>query len=188
MKRDIFTALKLTLVCLVLFSCIYTLLIFGIAQLAPNQGEGRMISTDGRNYYEDIGQSFNQDKYFNSRPSAAGYNSAVSAGSNKGPSNPDYLAQVDARIDSLIARNPGLDKADISSDMVTASASGLDPDISVRSAMLQVPRIAKARSIPEATIVRLVQEFTTPPWLGMFGPEKINVLKINIALNKLATQ
>lgn len=188
MKREILTALKLTLICLVLFCGIYSLLIFGIAQLAPNHGEGKMISANGRNYFENIGQSFTGDKYFNSRPSAAGYNSAGSAGSNKGPSNPDYLSHVDARIDSLIAHNPGVERADIPSDMVTASGSGLDPDISVESAMLQVPGIAKARNLPAATVDRLVEESTTRPWLGLFGPEKINVLKINIALDKLALQ
>jgi potassium-transporting ATPase KdpC subunit len=188
MKNDIIPALRITLVCMVLFSCIYILLILGVAQLAPNHGEGRTITANDRVYYVNVGQSFTDDRYFNSRPSAVAYNAAGSAGSNKGPSNPDYLKQVSERIDTLLAHNPGVNRADIPSEMVTASGSGLDPDISLRSALLQVPRIAKARQLPEATVARLVARCTEPPWMGLFGPEKINVLKINIALDKIESQ
>jgi potassium-transporting ATPase KdpC subunit len=188
MKNDIIPALRITLVCMVLFCCIYTLFILGVAQLAPGHGEGRTITANDRVYYENVGQSFTDDRYFNSRPSAVAYNAAGSAGSNKGPSNPEYLKQVNERIDTLLAHNPGVNRADIPSEMVTASGSGLDPDISVRSAMLQARRIAKARQLPEATVARLVARCTEHPWMGLFGPEKINVLKINIALDKTDSQ
>ncbi len=127
MKSNIFPAIKLTFVCLVFFMGIYTLAVYGIAQFAPNQGKGEIISSNGNTYYSNVGQSFTDDKYFNSRPSAVGYNAAGSGGSNKGPSNPDYLSEVQARIDTFLIHNPGIDKSEIPSDLVTASGSGLDP-------------------------------------------------------------
>jgi K+-transporting ATPase ATPase C chain len=96
MKTNIFPAIKLTLVCLVFFMGIYTLAVYGIAQFTTNKGKGEIITQNGKTYYTNIGQSFTDDKYFYSRPSAVGYNAAGSGGSNKGPSNPDYLAEVQA--------------------------------------------------------------------------------------------
>lgn len=185
MKSNIITAIRLTLVCLVVFIGGYTTMILGIAQLAPNQGKGEIIIQNGKTYYANIGQNFTDDKYFNSRPSAAGYNSAGSAGSNKGPSNPEYLAEVQARIDTFLVHNPGVIKAEIPSELVTASGSGLDPHISVQSAKVQVKRIAKERNLNESDLVTLIQENTEKPLLGLFGTEKINVLKLNLALNNL---
>jgi K+-transporting ATPase ATPase C chain len=187
MKSNIFPAIKLTLVCLVFFMGIYTLAVYGIAQFAPNKGKGEIISQNGITYYSNVGQSFTDDKYFNSRPSAVGYNAAGSGGSNKGPSNPDYLAEVQARIDTFLVHNPGIDKSEIPSDLVTASGSGLDPNISVQSAKVQVKRIAKIRNISETTIHQLLEQQTENPLLGLFGPQKINVLKLNIQLDNLST-
>lgn len=187
MKSNIFSAIKLTLVCLVFFMGIYTLAVYGIAQFAPNKGKGEIISQNGITYYSNVGQSFTDDKYFNSRPSAVGYNAAGSGGSNKGPSNPDYLVEVQARIDTFLVHNPGIDKSEIPSDLVTASGSGLDPNISVQSAKVQVKRIAKIRNISEITIHQLIEQQTENPLLGLFGPQKINVLKLNIQLDNLST-
>ena len=178
-------AVKLSLACLVFFSVIYTLLIFGIAQAAPNHGKGKMITHNGKTYYANIGQAFTANKYFTSRSSAVAYNAAGSGGSNKGPSNPEYLAEVQKRIDTLLAHNPDMKRSDIPADLVTASGSGLDPHISVLSAKFQIKRIAKIRNLKTSQLETLIENHTEKPLLGLFGPEKINVLELNIALDKL---
>lgn len=185
MKNNILPAIRLTLVCLVFFSGIYTCIVLGISQLAPNNGKGEIINQGGKTYYANIGQSFTQDQYFNSRPSAVAYNAAGSGGSNKGTSNPEYLAEVKARIDTFLVHNPNVSKAEIPSDLITASGSGLDPNISVQAAKVQVKRIAKTRKISEEKVQNLITEQTEKPLLGLFGTEKINVLKLNLALNNL---
>lgn len=185
MKEHIFPAIRLTLVCLLFFSGIYTLIVFGFAQLAPNKGKGEIIVQNGKTYYSNIGQKFTDDRYFYSRPSAVDYNAAGAGGSNKGPSNPDYLAQVQARIDTFMVHNPGIQKSEIPSDLVTASGGGLDPHISVQAANVQMQRIAKRRGIPAPNIQQLILANTEKPLLGLFGTERINVLKLNIALDNL---
>ncbi len=171
---------------MIFFSGFYTLAIYGIAQLAPNHGKGETITHNSKTYYTNIAQNFSDDKYFSSRPSAVGYNAAGSAGSNKGPSNPDYLAEVQGRIDTFKVHNPGIDKSEIPSDLVTASGSGLDPHISIQGAKVQVKRIAKIRGIPEATIQQLiVSSCTEKPLFGLFGPSRVNVLKLNIELDNI---
>jgi K+-transporting ATPase ATPase C chain len=186
MKQHILPALRLTLVCIVVFVGLYTLLIWGIAQASPNKGKGETVSVNNKVVgYKLEGQNFTDDKYFNSRPSACGYNAAGSGGSNKGPSNPDYLKDVQVRIDSFLAHNPSVKKVDIPSELVTSSGSGLDPDLSPQAANVQVKRIAKARGIPEGNIQQLVLTYTEKPLMSLFGTEKINVLKLNIALDDL---
>jgi K+-transporting ATPase ATPase C chain len=185
MKTNILPAIRLTLVCLVFFCGIYTLSVWGIAQFAPNKGKGEIITQNGKTYHVNVGQSFTDDKYFNSRPSAVDYNAAGSGGSNKGPSNPEYLAEVQVRIDTFLAHNPDMEKSEIPSDLVTASGSGLDPHISVQAANVQVKRIAKARNIVESELQKLVEQQTEKPLLGLFGTERINVLKLNLALDNL---
>ena len=185
MKREIIPSLILTVLCIVLFSGIYPLLIWGIAHVAPNEGEGFVVkAADGKKYYENIAQSFTKDGYFWPRPSAVNYNANGSGGSNKGPSNPDYLAQVQLRIDTFLLQNPGVKKSDIPSDIVTASGSGLDPHISIQAANVQVARVAKARGIDSMEVEKLVQKDTEAPMYGM-GPERINVLRINLDLDNI---
>ncbi|MEP7142886.1 MAG: K(+)-transporting ATPase subunit C [Ferruginibacter sp.] len=186
MKQHILPALKLTLVSIVVFAGIYTLLVWGIAQAAPNNGLGETVIANKKVVgYKLEGQNFTADHYFNSRPSAVGYNAAGSGGSNKGPSNPDYLKQVSDRIDTFLVHNPSVKKEDIPSELVTASGSGLDPDVSPRGAYIQVSRIAKTRNISEEKVKALVGAQIQKPLLGLFGPEKVNVLKLNIELDKL---
>jgi K+-transporting ATPase ATPase C chain len=193
MKTNILPAIRLTIVCLVFFSGIYTAIVFGVAQLAPNNGKGFVVkyestkSDSAHTFYcfENIGQKFSDDRYFYSRPSAVDYNAAGSAGSNKGPSNPDYLVQVQARIDSFLLHNPDVKKSQIPSELVTASGSGLDPNISVDAAKVQIKRIAKTRGIAEPNVEQLILSNTETPLFGIFGPGKINVLKLNIALDNL---
>lgn len=186
MKQHIFPALRLTLVCIIFFCGIYTLLILGIAQAAPNKGEGETVTVNNKIVgYRLEGQRFTQDQYFWSRPSGAGYNAAASAASNKGPSNPDYLADVQSKIDSFLAHNPTVKKQDIPSDLVTYSGSGLDPDISVQAAYVQVNRIAGARNISKDKISVLIDNNIESPLINCIGVSHINVLKLNIALDKL---
>ncbi|SEL10274.1 K(+)-transporting ATPase subunit C [Parapedobacter koreensis] len=185
MKKHIIPAIRLTVVCIVFFCGIYTLAIWTIAQLAPGKGEGLTISDSGKTYHVNVGQAFTSDRYFWSRPSAVDYNAAGSGGSNKGPSNPEYLATIAARIDTFLAHNPGIERAQIPSDLVTASGSGLDPHISVQAAEVQVARIANERNFTEDAISQLVASNTEKPLFGLFGTERINVLKLNLALDKL---
>ncbi len=185
MKKELLSSLILSILCIVFFAGVYPLAVWGVAQLAPSQGDGFVTTANGRTYYTNIAQKFTEDKYFWSRPSAVGYNAAGSGGSNKGPDNPDYLATVQERIDSFVAHNPSVKKADIPSDMVTASGSGLDPDISPQGAYIQVLRIAKARGLSEDKIRSVISQNIENPLLGVLGPEKVNVLKLNIALDEL---
>ena len=185
MKQNILPAIRLTAVSVLIFSGFYTLMIFGIAQFSPNHGKGEVITENNHKYYENIGQKFDQDQYFWSRPSAVDYNAAGAAGSNKGPSNPDYLKTVEERINHFLKHSPEVKKSEIPSDLVTASGSGLDPNISVKAASIQIKRIAKIRKISESKIQQIIAENTEKPLFGLFGTEKINVLKLNLALQQL---
>jgi len=191
MKSHIIPAIKLTLVCILVFVGAYTIVIWGIGQfIAPNHGKGEIVNygnskNAGKYGFANIGQSFTTDKYFWSRPSAVKYDATGSGGSNKGPTNKEYLTQVLARIDTFLVHNPSVKKSEIPVEMVTASGSGLDPHISPVAAIIQVPRIAKVRNIPEEDLKKLVNNHIEKPLLGMFGPSRINVLELNIALDNL---
>lgn len=121
------------------------------------------------------------------KPSCAGngYDASSSAGSNKGPSNKEYLAQVEARIDTFLVHHPYLTREEVPAEMVTASGSGLDPDISPKAARSQAERVAKARGIAVEKVIALIDTHTEGPLLGLFGPAKINVLKLNVALENI---
>ena len=186
MKQNILPAIRLTLVCIVFFIGIYSLLILGAAQAAPGKGKGETVTADNRVVgWKLLGQKFTDDKYFQSRPSAVDYNAAGAGGSNKGPSNPDYLKDVQSRIDTFLVHNPSVKKEDIPAELVTASGSGLDPDLSPQGAYVQVARIAKARNIAAEKINMLVSQQIQKPLFGMFGIEKANILQLNIELDKL---
>jgi len=186
MKKNLLISLKLTLVMILLCAVLYPLLIAGIGKATPGGGKGETISVNGKVVgYEKIGQKFTEDKYFWGRPSAVDYNAAGSAGSNKGPSNPEYLQIVKDRIDSFLVHNPGIKKEEIPAEMVTASGSGLDPDISPAGAYIQVKRIAAVRGLAEEKVKALVEQHFQRPFAGLLGPSKVNVLKLNIALDNL---
>ena len=183
MKKNLLISLKLTVVMLLLCSVLFPLLIAGIGKATPGGGKGKTLSVNGKVVgYELEGQKFTDDKYFWGRPSAVDYNAAGSAGSNKGPSNPDYLKLVQDRIDTFLVHNPGIKKEKIPADLVTASGSGLDPDISPASTYVQVKRIATVRGIAEDKIKSLVDQHIDKTILG---PSVVNVLKLNIALDNL---
>jgi len=185
MKNNLIPAIRLTLVCLVFFCGIYTAAVWAIAQLAPGQGNGFTFTENGKTHHVNVGQAFTSDSYFWSRPSAVGYDAAGSGGSNYGPTNPDHLAEVNARVDNFLGHNPGINKFEIPSDLVTASGSGLDPHISVQAAKVQVKRIATIRNISENSLEQLIQKHTEKPLFGLFGTERINVLKLNLDLDNL---
>lgn len=189
MKTNLMKSIRITLVLTVLLCVIYPVLISFAGKLSKGQGNGETITVNGKVVgYANIGQSFTQPKYFWGRPSAAGYNAAGSAGSNKGPSNADYLKDVANRADTLLKYHPYLKRSDIPSEMVTASGSGLDPDISPDAAKIQIKRIANIRGLTVQQVSDLVAAHTEAPLLGLFGPAKVNVLKLNVALDELASR
>lgn len=186
MKQHLLPATRLTIVCLLIFMVAYPLLIWGIAQASPNNGDGEIITLHGKAIgYKLLGQRFTDDKYFNGRPSAVDYNAAGSGGSNKGPSNPEYLKMVEDRTDTFLAHNPTITKAHVPAELVTASGSGLDPDISPEAALVQVKRIAVVRKMSEEQVKNLVSVYAQK---SLIAPAKVNVLQLNIALDKTANQ
>ena len=186
MKQHILPAIRLTLVCMVFFIGIYSFIIWLPAQLAPGKGKGETVLINNKIVgWKLLGQKFTDNKYFWSRPSAVDYNAAGSGGSNKGPTNTDYLKQVQDRIDTFLVHNPGIQKKDIPSDLVTASGAGLDPHISVQGAYVQVNRVAIARNLPENKVMAIVNQHIEKPLLGLFGTERVNVLQLNIDLENL---
>jgi K+-transporting ATPase ATPase C chain len=186
MKKYILQSLRLTAVLMVLLCIIYPLVVAFAGGFSKGHGGGEKITKNGKVVgYALLGQSFTKPEYFWGRPSSVGYNAAGSAGSNKGPSNADYLKQVSDRVDTLLKYNPDLKKSDIPADMVTASGSGLDPDISEQGAKIQIKRIAAYRKLDEQKVASLVAQNTRGPLLGLFGPSSVNVLKLNLALDQL---
>jgi K+-transporting ATPase ATPase C chain len=171
---------------MILLSLAYPLLISGIGKLTPGQGKGRTVSYKGKTVgFEQEGQQFTGNRYFRGRPSAVNYNGAGSGGSNKGPSNPDYLQEVEKRINTFLIQHPYLNRKDVPAEMVTASGSGLDPHISPKAAEVQIKRVAQATGLKEQQLRSLVKKQTTTPLLNVFGPKTINVLELNLALENL---
>jgi K+-transporting ATPase ATPase C chain len=185
MKKYILQSIRLTAVLMVLLCIIYPMVVAFAGGFSKGHGGGEKVTRNGKVVgYSLLGQSFTKPEYFWGRPSAVGYNASGSAGSNKGPSNPDYLKQVSDRIDTLLKYNPELKKGDIPADMVTASGSGLDPNISEQGAKIQIKRIAVYRKLDENKVAELVAQHTRGPLLGLFGPSSVNVLELNLALDQ----
>lgn len=186
--KNIIKSFRLTLVFCVFFSLCYILVLWVFAQLAgPNGGNADVAKLDGKVVgAANVGQMFTQDIYFWGRPSCAGdgYDATSSSGSNKGVTNPEYLAEVEARIDTFLVHHPYLNRKEVPAEMVTASASGLDPDITPECAYVQVKRVATARGLSEEAVKAIVEKTIEQPLLGLFGTAKVNVLKLNIALDE----
>ena len=176
--KNLWISIKITLaMCVVLFVG-YVLVLRLVAWVAsPNDGEAPVVTYNGKVVgAANVGQVFTDSVYFWGRPSNVDYNGGGSGGSNKGTNNPEYLAQVEER-------HPYLSREEVPAEMVTASGSGLDPDISIRGAEVQIRRVAGARGMSEAEVKKIVEENIHKPWLGLFGTYKVNVLKLNVALD-----
>ncbi|MCD8093417.1 MAG: K(+)-transporting ATPase subunit C [Bacteroides sp.] len=186
--KTLWKSFKITLAFCVFLSAFYVLVLWIFAQFAgPNKGNAEVATLNGKVVgAANVGQMFTEDIYFWGRPSAAGdgYDASSSAGSNKGPTNEEYLAEVAARVDTFLVHHPYLSREEVPAEMVTASGSGLDPDITPAGAYVQVKRVASARGMSEAVVKAIVDKAVEKPLLGLFGTEKVNVLKLNIALEK----
>ncbi|HEY1849535.1 MAG TPA: potassium-transporting ATPase subunit KdpC [Candidatus Binataceae bacterium] len=187
----LWTAIKMTLVLTVLTGIIYPVLITVIGEtIFPFQAHGSLIARDGHVVGSQlIGQNFSAPGYFHPRPSAAGngYDPTSSGGSNLGPTNKALIDTVRQRLKEVLEQNPGSAAADVPVSQVTASGSGLDPDISPAGAEMQVARVAKARRMTEEAVTVLVRENTRSRWAGIIGEPGVNVLQLNLALDKLNT-
>ncbi|MDO7844763.1 potassium-transporting ATPase subunit KdpC [Hymenobacter sp. M29] len=187
MKTYLFPAFRLSLALLVLCCGVYPALVWGAARLAPGHGEGVQVSYKGRVVgFAQVGQKFDRPEYFNTRPSAVGYNAAGSAGSNKGPSNPEYLQEVQTRVGAFLQQNPAVAAGQVPAELVTASGSGLDPHLSPEGAYAQVERVARRRGLAPARVRALVAAHVKEPLVWFFGPATVNVLELNLALDKLS--
>jgi len=182
--RNLVVACLMTIVTTIILGVIYPLVVTGIAQVAfPDKANGQLIERDGKVVGSRIiGQGFSSPGYFHSRPSAAGmgYDAANSAGSNLGPTNKKLIDAVKANVEAAHRENPG---APVPIDLVTTSASGLDPHITPAAADFQVPRIARERGLSEGDVRRIVAAHTEGRQLGFFGEPRVNVLELNLALD-----
>lgn len=184
--KEFSRALRLTIILIIIFGAGYPLFIWSIGRLMPEKAEGLPIEKKGKIVgYENIGQKFTDDKYFWGRPSAVDYNAASAGASNLGPTTPALVAAIKARIDTFIVHNPGVKASDIPIDLVTTSGSGLDPHISPDAARIQIARVTKIRNLSEDKVKTLVEEHIEKPYFGFFGTERVNVLKLNLALDEV---
>jgi K+-transporting ATPase ATPase C chain len=183
-NRNLISAVLMTVVTTVLFGVVYPLVVTGVAQvLFPDKANGQLIDQNGKIVGSRIiGQAFSSPGYFRSRPSAAGtgYDAANSAGTNLGPTNKKLIDAVQAAAESARKENPG---TPVPVDLVTSSASGLDPHISPAAADFQVPRVARERGIAEADVQRMVEAHSSGRQLGFLGEPRVNVLELNLALD-----
>ena len=188
--KNLVKSLRLTLVFCVFFSICYILVLWIFGLIAgPGGGNAETLVLNGRVVgAANVGQQFTKDIYFWGRPSHAGdgYDASSSAGSNKGPSNEEHLALLEERIDTFLVHHPYLTREKVPAEIITASSSGLDPHISPKAAYVQAKRVADARGWSEEKVMTIVNSHVEKPLLGMFGTEKVNVLKLNVALDKAA--
>jgi potassium-transporting ATPase KdpC subunit len=186
MKKNLLISICMTLATTVLLGIIYPLVVTGLAQLLfPRQANGSLLQQGGKIIGSElIGQPFTSPGYFHSRPSAAGaagYDAGNSSGSNLGPTNKQLLDRVSASVQALKAENPGVP---IPVDLVTTSASGLDPDISPAAAEFQIPRVSRVRNISEQDLRALVTKHLEARQWGFLGEPRVNLLKLNLDLDR----
>lgn len=189
--RTFISALALTTLLTVITGLVYPLAVCGLAEtIFPGQAHGSLLVKNGKIVGSSlIGQNFSSPRYFQSRPSAAGdkgYDAANSGGSNLGPTNKALIDAVRLRLKNFIESNPGATASEVPVDIVTTSGSGLDPEISPAAADLQAPRVARARGLSEDQVRRLIAENTRPRAAGIFGEPGVNVLTLNLALDRIA--
>ena len=179
-------SIGLTIVSLGLCGFLYSATVTGLGQLLfPAQANGSLIKLDGKILGSSlVAQPFTDPKYFQPRPSAANYDPMAMAGSNMARTNPELTKIIEQRIADIEARDH-IEGRQIPSDLVTASGSGIDPEISLKSAMIQVQRVAAARHLSDQQVIELIQEYTLKPTFGVLGQERINVLELNLALDQI---
>ncbi|KAB0654055.1 potassium-transporting ATPase subunit KdpC [Acinetobacter bohemicus] len=179
-------SIGLTIVSLGLCGFLYSATVTGLGQLLfPAQANGSLIELDGKILGSSlVAQPFTDPKYFQPRPSAANYNPMAMAGSNMARTNPELTKIIEQRIADIEARDH-IEGRQIPSDLVTASGSGIDPEISLKSAMIQVKRVAEARHLSGQQVIELIQQYTLKPTFGVLGQERINVLELNLALDQI---
>ena len=179
-------SIGLTIVSLGLCGFLYSATVTGLGQLLfPAQANGSLIELDGKILGSSlVAQPFTDPKYFQPRPSAANYDPMAMAGSNMARTNPELTKMIEQRIADIEARDH-IDGSQIPSDLVTASGSGIDPEISLKSAMIQVKRVAEARHLSGQQVIELIQQYTLKPTFGVLGQERINVLELNLALDQI---
>ena len=180
-------SIGLSIVALGLCGFVYSSVAAGLGQMIfPHQANGSLIVEKDRVVGSSlVAQPFVQAQYFQSRPSASNYDPMAMAGSNMARTNPALHQAVDERLNQIAAQEQ-IEKSKIPADLVTASGSGIDPEISVQSALIQVKRVAQARQISEQDVLKLVQQHTVQPTLGILGAERVNVLELNLALDRMA--
>ena len=191
MWRHAQIAIRLAVITALLLGVAYPLLITGLSQaLFPRQANGSLVRSGGRVMGSElIGQQFTRPEYFHPRPSAAGrgYDATASGGSNLGPTSRALAQRVSAEAARLQEENPGLSAGHIPADMITTSASGLDPDISLANADAQAHRIAKARGMSQDEVGRIIRSNLTDRQFGLLGEPRVNVLRLNLSLNAEGT-
>lgn len=188
MRRYVFASIRMAIVTMVVLGIAYPLAVTGLAQLAiPAQANGSLVTSGGTVVGSSlIGQAFTEAKYFHGRPSAAGadgYDPGASAASNLAPTSKALVDGVAARVATAVAENPGLKPGAVPVDMVTASGSGLDPDITLANAYAQVARVAAARGVTEAVLRGIVGSVAQGRQFGVLGEPRVNVLRLNLALD-----
>jgi len=184
MTRQLMIAFRMMLVMTVLTGLMYPDLVTGLAQgLFPAQADGSLVQQRGQVIGSSlIGQNFTRPEYFHPRPSAVNYDASLSGGSNLGPTSRVLIERVQGDAEKFRSENPDV-PGPLPADLLTTSGSGLDPHISPASALAQAPRVARARGVPLAEIGRLIQDWTEPRDLGIFGEPRVNVFLLNLALD-----
>lgn len=186
--RQSLAGLRILLVFTVILGIAYPVAVWGVGKAVPGQANGQLVTIDGTVVGSGIiGQNFEGDEWFHSRPSANDYDTLASAPSNLGPSNPDLMAAIEERR-AAVAEAESVDPADVPADALTASASGLDPQISVAYAKIQIARVATTNGLSESAVRSLVSTFTEGRSLGFLGEPGVNVLRLNVAVKDAAAQ
>lgn len=183
--KDLITSALMIVFLTVSLGIVYPVAVWAIAQLVfPHESNGSLIERNGTIVGSNlIGQRFTSDRYFRSRPSAAGYDGAASGGSNLGPTNAKLISRIETDFETLNGRDPAVR---VPADLLTTSASGLDPHISPAAAEFQIPRVARARGITESELRRIVGEYTEARQVLILGEPRVNVLRLNLQLDKIS--
>ena len=184
--KNLIKSFRITIAFCVVLSVLYVAVLWIYGQFfSPGNGNAELVTLNGKVVgAANVGQKFTKDIYFWGRPSAVDYTADASGASNKGPTNEEYLKEVEVRVDSFLAHHPYLDRKNVPAEMVTASASGLDPHITPECARVQVKRVAEARKLSEKEVMDIVEKQIKKPFLGILGTAKVNVLKLNVALDE----